>query len=189
MRVNGKKGDATVVDSDEAPRRNTTAEALAALPPAFTENGVTTAGNAPGVNDGAAAVVVTSTSFARKHGLEALARIVSWATVAEETPYLAKCPALAALQALKRIGKKAADVTLWEINEAFAAVTINSMRILGIDPERVNVNGGAVAFGHPLGASGARILLSLILELRRRGGGLGVAAICGGTAQGDVVEA
>ena len=185
--VPGRRGETTVVEHDEAPRRDTSLEALAALPPVFHEGGTTTAGNAPGVNDGAAAVVVASESFAAGRGLRPLARIVSWGTVAREPRCLATVPALAARKALEAVGRTPADVALWEINEAFAAVAVNSIRMLEIDPEKVNVNGGAVAFGHPIGASGARIILTLVMELRRRGGGLGVAAICSGTAQGDAI--
>ncbi len=185
--VPGKKEGITVVDHDEGPRRETSLEALAALPPVFHEGGTTTAGNAPGVNDGAAALVVASEEYAAQRGLRPLARILSWATVAQEPRYLATVPALAANKALERIGLSPGVVDLWEINEAFAAVAVNGVRMLGIDSDKVNVNGGAVAFGHPIGASGARIILSLVLELRRRGGGLGVAAICSGTAQGDAI--
>lgn len=187
VEVRGRKGDVALVAVDEAPRRDTSLEALAALSPAFRPGGSTTAGNAPGVNDGAAALVVASSGWAAERGMRPWARILSWGTVAEEPQYLAKAPARAASKALSRIGLTPSDVALWEINEAFAAVAVNSVRMLDIDPELVNVNGGAVAFGHPIGASGARILLTLVMELRRRGGGLGVAAICSGTAQGDAI--
>ncbi|MHB8869762.1 MAG: acetyl-CoA C-acetyltransferase [Thermoleophilia bacterium] len=187
VEVRGRKGESSFVSVDEAPRRDTTLEALAALRPAFRPGGTTTAGNAPGVNDGAAALVVASDVWAAERGLRPWARIASWATVAEEPQYLAKAPGRAALEALRRVGLAPSDVVLWEINEAFAAVAVHSVRMLNVDPERVNVNGGAVALGHPIGASGARILLTLIMELRRRGGGLGVAAICSGTAQGDAM--
>ncbi|HZK48750.1 MAG TPA: acetyl-CoA C-acetyltransferase [Thermoleophilia bacterium] len=185
--VRVRKGETIVVATDEAPRRDTSMEALAALRPAFREGGTTTAGNAPGVNDGAGALVVARSGWARERGLAPWAAIRGWATVADEPRYLAKVPAQAALKALAAAGLDAVDVDLWEINEAFASVAVNSVRTLGIDSERVNVNGGAVAFGHPIGASGARILLTLVLELRRRGGGIGVAAICSGIAQGDAV--
>ncbi|MGH3041016.1 MAG: acetyl-CoA C-acetyltransferase, partial [Gaiellaceae bacterium] len=173
------------VEVDEAPRRDTTLEKLAALKPAFDSEGTTTAGNAPGVNDGAGALVVTSEEFARKRGLEILATIVSSAYVADEYAYLARTPAKAAARALEKAGKTIDDVERVEINEAFASVTVNSVKMLGADPERVNVNGGAVALGHPVGASGARILGTMIYELRRNGGGLGLAAICSGGGQGD----
>jgi acetyl-CoA C-acetyltransferase len=184
--VKGKKGD-TVVEVDEAPRRDANIEALAKLPPIFMKDGSHTAGNAPGVNDGAGALVVASDEWAKRHGKTVLATIVSQAAVADDFPYLARTPAKAAEQALAKAGLKVEDIDLWEINEAFASVTLNSMRMLGIDEDRVNVNGGAVALGHPIGASGARILGSLVLELRRRGGGRGCAAICSGGGQGDAV--
>jgi acetyl-CoA C-acetyltransferase len=162
-------------------------EALAKLPPIFTKDGTHTAGNAPGVNDGAGALVVASDEWAEANGKEVLAEIVSQAAVADDFPYLAKTPALAAMAALEKAGLQPSDIDLWEINEAFASVTLNSIRMLGIDEERVNVNGGAVAIGHPIGASGARILGTLIMELKRRGGGYGCAAICSGGGQGDAV--
>jgi acetyl-CoA C-acetyltransferase len=184
--IKGKKGD-TVVTADESPRREASLEALAKLPPIFTKDGTHTAGNAPGVNDGAGALVVASDEWAEANGKEVLAEIVSQAAVADDFPYLAKTPALAAMAALDKAGLQPSDIDLWEINEAFASVTLNSIRMLGIDEERVNVNGGAVAIGHPIGASGARILGALVMELRRRGGGYGCAAICSGGGQGDAV--
>jgi acetyl-CoA C-acetyltransferase len=177
----------SLVQDDEAPRRETTLGALARLPAIFVEDGTHTAGNSPGVNDGAAAIVVSSESWAREQGREPLAEIVAHAEIADEFPYLARVPALAARRALERAGLEASQVDLWEINEAFASVTLQSIRMLGIDEDRVNVNGGAVALGHPIGASGARILAALVHELRRRGGGVGCAAICSGGAQGDAV--
>ena len=184
--VPGRRGD-VVVEQDEAPRRDTTLETLAKLPPIFVENGSHTAGNSPGVNDGAGAIVVASDAWAQANGKEPLATIVASAQVGDDFPYLARTPALAAWAALAKAGLDASQVDLWEINEAFASVVISSIRMLGIDEDRVNVNGGAVALGHPIGASGARILGSLVHELRRRGGGLGCAAICSGGAQGDAV--
>ena len=184
--VKGKKGD-TVVEIDESPRREATLEQLAKLRPAFGEGGSHTAGNSPGVNDGAGALVLASDEWAKRNDRPALATIVSQAQVADDFAYLARTPAKAAEKALAKAGLKAEDIDLWEINEAFASVTLNSIRMLGIDSDRVNVNGGAVALGHPIGASGARILGSLVLELRRRGGGLGCAAICSGGGQGDAV--
>ena len=184
--IKSKKGD-TVVEVDEAPRRDTSLEVLSKLPPAFVKDGSHTAGNSPGVNDGAGALVVSSDEWAKANARSALATIVAQAQVADDFPYLARTPGKAAKQALERAGLKAEDIDLWEINEAFASVTLNSIRMLGIDPDRVNVNGGAVAFGHPIGASGARILGTLVHELRRRGGGLGCAAICSGGGQGDAV--
>jgi acetyl-CoA C-acetyltransferase len=184
--IKGKKGD-TVVEVDEAPRRDTTLETLSKLRPAFSKEGATTAGNAPGVNDGGGAIVVASDEWASKNGKTALATIVAQAQVADDFPYLARTPAKAAIKALEKVGLSADDIDLWEINEAFASVTLNSMRMLGIDESKVNVNGGAIALGHPIGASGARILGTLVYELRRRGGGLGCAAICSGGGQGDAV--
>ncbi len=184
--VKGKKGD-TVVEIDEAPRRDTSLESLAKLPPIFMKDGSHTAGNAPGVNDGAGALVLASDEWAEQHGKTPLATILAQAQVADDFAYLARTPAAAAKVALEKAGLTAGDIDLWEINEAFASVTLNSIRVLGIDEDKVNVNGGAVALGHPIGASGARILGSLALELRRRGGGLGCAAICSGGGQGDAV--
>jgi acetyl-CoA C-acetyltransferase len=184
--VKGKKGE-TVVEVDEAPRRDASLEALAKLPPIFMKDGSHTAGNSPGVNDGAGALVVSSDEWAKRNQKQPLATIVAQGAVADDFPYLARTPAKAARQALEKAGLKAEDIDLWEINEAFASVTLNSIRMLEIDEDRVNVNGGAVALGHPIGASGARILGTLVHELRRRGGGLGCAAICSGGGQGDAV--
>jgi acetyl-CoA C-acetyltransferase len=184
--VKGRKGD-TTVEVDEAPRRDTSLEGLAKLPPIFMKDGTHTAGNSPGVNDGGGALVLASDEWAQANGKEALAEIVAQAQVADDFPYLARTPAIAAKQALAKAGLSAEEIDVWEINEAFASVALNSMRMLGIEEDRVNVNGGAVALGHPIGASGARILGSLVLELRRRGGGLGCAAICSGGGQGDAV--
>jgi acetyl-CoA C-acetyltransferase len=175
------------VDTDEAPRRDTSLEKLAALPPVFDEQGTTTAGNAPGVNDGAGALVVTSEEFARERGLQVLATIFGQAYVADEFAYLARTPAGAGNRVLKQAGKKIDDVKRVEVNEAFSSVALNSLRMLDADPDTVNVNGGAVALGHPIGASGARILSTLVYELRREGGGLGLAAICSGGGQGDAL--
>ena len=175
------------VDTDEAPRRDTTLEKLAGLKPVFDPEGTTTAGNAPGVNDGAGALVVTSEEFARQRGLEILATIVGSAYVADEYAYLARTPAKAAARVLEKAGKTIDDVDRVEINEAFSSVTVNSLKMLGADPDKANVNGGAVALGHPVGASGARILGTMIYELRRNGGGLGLAAICSGGGQGDAL--
>jgi len=184
--VKGRKGD-TVVEVDESPRRDTTLEGLSKLKPIFVKDGSHTAGNSPGVNDGAGAIVVASDEWAAANGKEVLGEIVAQAQVADDFPYLARTPALAAQAALEKAGLTADQIDLWEINEAFASVTLNSMRMLGIDEEKVNVNGGAVAIGHPIGASGARILGTLVSELRRRGGGYGCAAICSGGGQGDAV--
>jgi acetyl-CoA C-acetyltransferase len=175
------------VDTDEGPRRDTSLEALARLKPVFDPEGTTTAGNAPGVTDGAGALVVVSEEFAKKRGLEPLATIVSQGYVADDFAYLARTPAKAGQQALEKAGKTIDDVERVELNEAFSSVVLNSTRMLGADPEKVNVNGGAVALGHPIGASGARILSTMIYELRRNGGGLGLAAICSGGGQGDAL--
>jgi acetyl-CoA C-acetyltransferase len=175
------------VAADEGIRRDTTLEKLAALAPAFDPDGTTTAGNAPGVNDGAGCVVVASEEFALQRGLPILATIVAQGYVADEFAYLARTPANAAAIALEKAGKSIDDVARVEINEAFASVAKNSTRMLGADEERVNVNGGAVALGHPIGASGARILGTMVHELRRNGGGLGLAAICSGGGQGDAI--
>jgi acetyl-CoA C-acetyltransferase len=172
---------------DEGPRRDTSLEKLAALKPVFDPEGTTTAGNAPGVNDGAGCVVVASEEFARRRGLPILATIVSQAYVADEFAYLARTPAKAGTKALEKAGKTIDDVERVELNEAFSSVVLNSTKMLGADPERVNVNGGAVALGHPIGASGARILGTMVHELRRNGGGLGLAAICSGGGQGDAL--
>jgi acetyl-CoA C-acetyltransferase len=184
--VKGRKGD-TTVEIDEAPRRESTLEALARLPGLTSKEGSHTAGNSPGVNDAGGALVLSSDEWARANGKEALAEIVAHAQSANDFAYLATTPATAAQKALEKAGLQAEDIDLWEINEAFASVTLNSIRMLGIDEDRVNVNGGAIALGHPIGASGARILGALVYELRRRGGGLGCAAICSGGGQGDAL--
>jgi acetyl-CoA C-acetyltransferase len=151
------------------------------------KEGSHTAGNSPGVNDGGGALVLASSEWAERNGKTILAEILAQGAVADDFPYLARTPAAAAKKALEKAGLSAEDVDLWEINEAFASVAENSVRVLGIDEDKVNVNGGAVALGHPIGASGARILGTLVLELRRRGGGIGCAAICSGGGQGDAV--
>jgi acetyl-CoA C-acetyltransferase len=184
--IKGRKGD-TVVEVDEGPRRDTSLERLAALPGLVGKDGSHTAGNSPGVNDGGGALVLASDEWARVNGKEALAEILAHAQSANDFAYLATTPASAAKKALEKAGLQPGDIDVWEINEAFASVTLNSIRMLGIDEDTVNVNGGAAALGHPIGASGARILGSLVLELRRRGGGLGCAAICSGGGQGDAV--
>jgi acetyl-CoA C-acetyltransferase len=172
---------------DEGPRRDTSIEKLAKLKPVFDPEGTTTAGNAPGVNDGAAALVVTSDEFAKRRGLDVLATIVAQGYVADDFAYLARTPAKAGAIALEKAGKTIDDVERVELNEAFSSVVLNSTKMLGADPDKVNVNGGAVALGHPIGASGARILGTMIHELRRNGGGLGLAAICSGGGQGDAI--
>jgi acetyl-CoA C-acetyltransferase len=175
------------VVADEGPRRDTSLEALAALPALLDPEGTTTAGNAPGVNDGAAALVLASEEAARRRGLPVLATILAQGHVAGEFAYLARTPAQAGTLALRQAGRSVGDLERIEINEAFASVALHSTALLEADPERVNVNGGAVALGHPIGASGARILTTLVHELRRAGGGLGLAAICSGGGQGDAM--
>src|SRR3954454_11575028 len=175
------------VTADESVRRDTTLEKLAELKPVFDPEGTTTAGNAPGVNDGASCVVVCSEEWAAKRGLEPLATILSQGYVADDFAYLARTPANAGAMALDRAGKSIDDVQRVEINEAFDSVAWNSTKLLGADPSQVNVNGGAVPLGHPIGASGGRIVSTMVHELRRSGGGLGLAAICSGGGQGDAL--
>lgn len=185
--VPGRRGQVTVVDRDESIRADTTVEALSNLRPVFDPEGSVTAGNAPGVNDGAAAMVLTSDSRAQEMGIKPLATIVAHATSAWDVPYLAYTPHLAAEAALNKAGMTIQDMDVVEINEAFASVAVISSGRLGIDPDNINPNGGAIALGHPIGASGARVVLTLAYELRRRGGGYGLAAICSGGAQGDAI--
>ena len=175
------------VTADEGIRRDTTLEKLAALQPVFDSEGTTTAGNAPGVNDGASCVIVCSDEFAERRGLEPLATILAQGYVADDYAYLARTPAAAGVQALAKAGKTIDDVARVEINEAFSSVAKNSTRTLGADEEIVNVNGGAVALGHPIGASGGRIVGTMVHDLRRNGGGVGLAAICSGGGQGDAL--
>ena len=175
------------VTADESIRRDTSLDSLAKLRPVMDPEGSVTAGNAPGVNDGASCVIVTSEEFAKQRGLQVLATIVSQAYVADDFAYLARTPAKAGAIALEKAGKTIEDVERVELNEAFSSVVLNSTKLLGADPETVNVNGGAVALGHPIGASGARILATMIHELNRNGGGLGLAAICSGGGQGDAI--
>jgi acetyl-CoA C-acetyltransferase len=182
-----RRGDPVSVGRDEGVRPETTVETLAGLPPAFHEQGTITAGNASQISDGAAAVVVMSAERARERGLRPLAEIVAHGMSAERYAWLHTVPALALSRALEKAGLRAADLDLVEINEAFAAVALNASRMLGLDEDRVNVNGGAVALGHPIGASGARLVLTLAHELRRRGAELGGAALCGGGGQGDAL--
>jgi len=177
----------TTVEVDEAIRPETTQETLAGLRAIGGDDASHTAGNAPGVNDGAAAVVVASAEWAEANGKRPLARVVGYGMIGDDFPYLARTPAKAAMIALEKAGRTAEEVDVWEINEAFASVALNSVRMLGVDEERVNVNGGAIALGHPIGASGGRIIGALVHELQRRGGGLGCAAICSGGGQGDAI--
>jgi acetyl-CoA C-acetyltransferase len=175
------------VSADESIRRDTTLDRLASLKPVMDPEGTITAGNAPGVNDGAACVVVCSEEFAKRRGLEPLATVVAQGYVADEFAWLARTPANAGAQALAKAGKSIGEVKRVEVNEAFSSVAVNSVKMLGADPDCANVNGGAVALGHPIGASGGRILGTMIHELRRNGGGLGLAAICSGGGQGDAL--
>lgn len=182
-----RKGDPILVSQDEGPRPDTTLEGLAKLPPVYKKDGTITAGNAPGINDGAAAMVLMSDAKATELGIQPLATILGHAQVGAQAPYIATTPGLAILKLLKKTGVALDEIDLFEVNEAFAAVTLTSGNIVGWDEEKVNVNGGAIALGHPIGASGARIIMHLAYELKRRGGGLGIAAICSGAAQGDAV--
>ena len=175
------------VTADEGIRRDTSLESLAKLKPVFDPEGTTTAGNAPGVNDGASCVIVASEALAQRRGWPVLATILAQAYVADDFAYLARTPARAGHRALEKAGKSIGDVERVEINEAFSSVALNSTRLLGADEAIVNVNGGAVALGHPVGASGGRIVGTMIHELRRNGGGLGLAAICSGGGQGDAL--
>jgi acetyl-CoA C-acetyltransferase len=180
-----RKGDPILVDTDEGVRPGTTSDSLGSLRPAFAADGTITAGNASQISDGAAAVVVTSAGKAEQLGLSPLAELVSFGMVAGPDPSLLTQPSRAIAHALDRGGMKVSELDLFELNEAFAAVGLASMRDLGITDDVVNVNGGAIALGHPIGMSGTRVVLTLVNELRRRGGGLGAAALCGGGGQGE----
>jgi acetyl-CoA C-acetyltransferase len=182
-----RRGEPVVVDTDEGVRPDTTVESLASLTPAFAKDGTITAGSASQISDGACAVVLMSADAAKAAGATVLAEVGAHGVVAGPDNSLQSQPANAIKRALDKAGLTVADLDLVEINEAFAAVAVQSMRELGVDADKVNVNGGAIAIGHPLGASGARIALHLIYELGRRGGGLGVAALCGGGGQGDAL--
>ncbi|GAC91069.1 acetyl-CoA acetyltransferase [Anoxybacillus flavithermus NBRC 109594] len=182
-----RKGEPITVAVDESPRKDTSLEKLAKLAPVFDPTGTITAGNAPGVNDGAAALVLMSEERAQKEGLTPLATIVAHTAIAIEAKDFPKTPGIVINELLRKTGKTVNDIDLFEINEAFAAVALASMKIADLPEEKVNVNGGAIALGHPIGASGARIIITLIHELKRRGGGLGIAAICSGGGQGDAI--
>ncbi len=182
-----RKGDPIIVDKDEAPRKDTSIERLASLSPVFDHDGTITAGNAPGINDGAAALVLMSEEKAKQEGREPLATILAHTAIAVEAEEFPKTPGLVINELLRKTGKAVEDIDLFEINEAFATVALATNQLANLDPEKVNVNGGAVALGHPIGASGARILITLIHELKRRGGGIGIAAICSGGGQGDAI--
>jgi acetyl-CoA C-acetyltransferase len=182
-----RKGETLLVEHDEAPRKDTSLEKLAKLAPVFDPAGTITAGNAPSVNDGAAALVLMSEERALREGRKPLATILAHTAIATEAKDFPKTPGLVINELLRKTGKTADEIDLFEINEAFSAVALASIKIAGLDPEKVNVNGGAVALGHPIGASGARIIITLIHELKRRGGGIGIASICSGGGQGDAI--
>jgi acetyl-CoA C-acetyltransferase len=187
VQIPQRRGEPLIVDTDEGVRADTTVESLAGLKPAFAKDGTITAGSASQISDGGCAVVLMSAAAAAAAGASVLAEVGAHGVVAGPDNSLHSQPSRAIMQALSKAGLTVGDLDLVEINEAFAAVAIQSIRDLGIDPEKVNVNGGAIAIGHPLGASGARIALHLIYELRRRGGGLGAAGLCGGGGQGDAL--
>ena len=180
-----KKGDLIVFATDELPRKNASLEALQKLPPAFKKGACVTAGNAPPISDGASALVLMSREKAEALGLKPLASIVSQGAASAAAPYIATVPALAGKQALAKAGLSVEQLDLIEVNEAFAAVALTSIKLGGWNPDIVNVNGGAIAFGHPIGASGGRVLMTLLTELKRRGGRYGMATICSGAAQGE----
>ena len=182
-----RKGDPVVIDTDEGVRPGTTAESLGSLRPAFDKEGTITAGNASQISDGAAAVIVVSKAVAESLGVEPLGEILAYGQVAGPDPSLLTQPSRAIKNALAKIDKQVSDLDLFELNEAFAAVGLASMADLGITDEVANVNGGAIALGHPIGASGTRVALTLLHELKRRGGGMGAAALCGGGGQGDAI--
>ncbi len=182
-----RKGTPIVIKDDESPRKDSSIEALNKLRPAFGADGTITAGNAPGINDGAAALVLMSEERAIREGREPLAVILGHAAIATEARDFPKTPGMVINELLKKTGKSLDDIDLFEVNEAFAAVALASSKIAGLDPAKVNVNGGAVALGHPIGASGARIIITLAHELKRRGGGIGIASICSGGGQGDAI--
>ena len=184
--IKGRKGE-TVVSTDEGVRADSTAESMASLRPAFAKDGTITAGSSSQISDGASAVVVTSAARAEAEGWPVLAEIVGYGTVAGPDSTLQHQPSDAVLDACERTGIAVEDIDLFEFNEAFASVGLHATKVLGVDPEKVNVNGGAIALGHPIGVSGNRVVLTLALELVRRGGGLGAAALCGGGGQGDAL--
>lgn len=184
--IKGRKGE-TVVSTDEGVRADSTAESMASLRPAFAKDGTITAGSSSQISDGASAVVVTSAARAEAEGWPVLAEIVGYGTVAGPDSTLQHQPSDAVLDACERTGIAVGDIDLFEFNEAFASVGLHATKVLGVDPEKVNVNGGAIALGHPIGVSGNRVVLTLALELARRGGGLGAAALCGGGGQGDAL--
>ncbi|WP_246944519.1 acetyl-CoA C-acetyltransferase [Bacillus pinisoli] len=182
-----RKGEPLEINKDEAPRKETSLEALGKLKPVFGTEGTITAGNAPGINDGAAALVLMSEERAEREGRTPLATILGHTAIAVEAKDFPKTPGLVINELLKKTGKTLEEINLFEVNEAFAAVALASKEIASLDPAKVNVNGGAVALGHPIGASGARIIITLAHELKRRGGGIGIASICSGGGQGDAI--
>lgn len=182
-----RKGDPLIVEKDEVPRRDASFEVLSRLKPVFDHDGTITAGNAPGINDGAAALVLMSEERAEREGRKPEAVILAHAALATEARDFPKTPGMVINELLKKTGKMVEEIDLFEINEAFAAVALASKQIAGLNEEKINVNGGAVALGHPIGASGTRIILTLMNELKRRGGGIGIAAICSGGGQGDAI--
>jgi len=182
-----RKGDPVLFSQDEFPRFGTTVEQLAKLPPIFVKDGTITAGNAPGVNDGGGAMVICTSEKAQQLGVKPLATVLDYAYVAMKPSEFPIAPAMSTKKLLNKVGMKLEEIALLEFNEAFAAVALACGRELEWDLEKVNVNGGAIAFGHPIGMSGARVMMTLAYELRRRGGGLGIAAICSGSGQGDSV--
>lgn len=183
VEIAGRKGT-TVIDTDESPRRETSMEALGKLKPAFKKEGSVTAGNAPGLNDAAASLLVVSEEFAQTHGLPPLAEIVGYATAGLDPEWVMMTPVPATQNLLKKLGMQGSDIDLWEVNEAFSVQALAVTQELGIDPERINVNGGAVALGHPIGASGARILVTLLHALKQQNKELGVATLCMGGGNG-----
>ncbi len=185
--IKNRKDDSVWVKADEAPRADTSLTKLGQLKPAFGANGSITAGNAPGVNDGACAMVAMSEDKAKQLGIQPIATIIAHASVAVEASDFPETPGLVIQQLLKKANMNVADIDLFEINEAFAAVALTTQKLVDIDENKINVNGGAIALGHPIGASGARIVLTLIHELKRRGGGYGIASICSGGGQGDAI--
>jgi acetyl-CoA C-acetyltransferase len=187
VKVPQRKGDPIIVKEDESVRKDTTLEKLSALKSAFDKNGTITAGNAPGINDGASALVLMSEDRAMREGREIGAVIVGHTAIALEAKDFPQTPGLVINDLLQRTGRSLEEIDLFEINEAFSAVALASNKIAGLDPEKVNVNGGAVALGHPIGASGARVIVTLMHELKHRGGGIGIAAICSGGGQGDAI--
>jgi acetyl-CoA C-acetyltransferase len=187
VQVQDRKGEKVLITQDENPREDTTLEKLSKLKPVFEQDGRITAGNAPGINDGAGALVLMCGERAEKENRKPAAIILGHAEIAMEAKDFPKTPGLVIKKLLQKTGKTLEQIDLFEINEAFAAVTLATIKLVGLDSEKVNINGGAIALGHPIGASGARIIITLMNELKRRGGGIGIAAICSGGGQGDAI--